>query len=116
MLSTSAVGAEQAIADVRNKIRTTETIVLGFRADALPFSYRDKKGEAAGYAVDFCKAAVKVIESRLGMNRLNIVWKEVSNTNRFSEIEKGNVDLECSDTTNTVERHKLVVFSHQVIQ
>lgn len=110
MLSTSAVGAEQAKADVRNKIRTTETIVLGFRADALPFSYRDTKGEAAGYAVDFCKAAVKVIERRLGINRLNIVWKEVSNTNRFSEIEKGNVDLECSDTTNTVERHKLVDF------
>ena len=111
MLTTSAGVAEQAKADVRNKIKTSQTIVLGYRADALPFSYRNTQGQATGYAVEFCKAAVKVIESRLGINRLNIVWKEVDNTNRFSEIEKGNIDLECSDTTNTLGRHKLVDFS-----
>ena len=110
LLNTTAVDAEQAKADVSNKIKTSETIVLGYRADALPFSYRNTHGQATGYAVEFCKAAVKVIENRLGIKRLNIVWKEVNNTNRFSEIEKGNIDLECSDTTNTVERHKLVDF------
>jgi ABC-type amino acid transport substrate-binding protein len=110
LLNTTAVYAEQAKADVSNRIKTSETIVLGYRADALPFSYRNTQGQATGYAVEFCKAAVKVIENRLGIKRLNIVWKEVNNTNRFSEIEKGNVDLECSDTTNTIERHKLVDF------
>lgn len=111
LLYTAARGTGQAKADVIDRIKTSQTVVLGYRADALPFSYRDSNGRAAGYAVDFCKAAVDVIKSRLGINRLNIVWREVSNTNRFREIEEGNIDLECSDTTNTVERHKFVDFS-----
>lgn len=110
VITSSGGLASDAKADVSNKIKTSGTIVLGYRTDALPFSYRNDQGKPSGYAVELCEAAVSIMQKELGMKQLKVVWREVSNKNRFSEIEQGNIDLECSNSTNTIQRHKLVSF------
>jgi len=50
------------------------------------------------------------MQKELGIKQLKVIWKEVNNNNRFSEIEQDKIDLECSNSTNTVQRHKFVSF------
>jgi len=110
LITCSAAVGREAKADVSDKIRTSETIVLGYRSDALPFSYRDDQGKPSGYAIELCEAAVKIMQKELGIKQLKVIWREVNNNNRFSEIEQDKIDLECSNSTNTVQRHKFVSF------
>jgi len=50
------------------------------------------------------------MQKELGIKQLKVIWREVNNNNRFSEIEQDKIDLECSNSTNTVQRHKFVSF------
>ena len=110
MLQATAASAGDAKPSDINRIKSSQTLTIGYRADAFPYSYRDSQGRPTGYAVDFCEAAAKIIQSKLGISGLTIAWREVDDTNRFDEIRQGGIDLECSDTTNTTERLRLVGF------
>jgi glutamate/aspartate transport system substrate-binding protein len=93
------------------KIKDGGAITLGHRADALPFSYQDDKGNVYGYSVELCNHIVDAVKSDLKLPQLKIDWVEVTAANRFRLVKNGTVDLECGTTTNTLGREQEAAFS-----
>lgn len=106
-----AAGADALHGPVLDKIRSSGTIVLGYRESALPFSFADDKGQPAGYAVDLCLRAAEGARQALGLKDLNVRWMPLTPQNRIPAIVNGLVDLDCAPNTNTLERQKQVAFS-----
>ena len=55
LLAATAAGAQGQTLD---KIRKTGTITLGFRPDAVPFSFVSPEQKPAGFSVDLCERVV----------------------------------------------------------
>jgi glutamate/aspartate transport system substrate-binding protein len=93
------------------KIQETKTIAVGYRTDAVPFSFEDADKKPAGYMVDLCRSVIGVIEKQLGVVPLQVKWVPVTTQNRFTAIASGQADMECGATTVTLGRMKEVGFS-----
>ncbi len=94
--------ADMALVD---KVRASGQIVLGYRPDAVPFSYTvPGAAEPVGYAIDICKNLVPALQREAQLPNLRIQYLPVDNKERFPAVAEGRVDLECGDTTNTRER------------
>ena len=101
----------QSPSPVLDKIRETGIITLGYRESALPFSFRDDKGQPAGYAVDLCLRAAEAARQKLGLKDLKVRWVPLTPQNRIPAVMNGLVDLDCAPNTNSLERQKQVAFS-----
>jgi ABC-type amino acid transport substrate-binding protein len=109
-----ATGAHAQAVDGRlKKILDGKAISIGYRADAMPFSFDDTDRQVKGYTVDICKAVVAGIE-RAHKVKLKQNWVRVTTQNRFDAIAKGQVDMECSSSTVTLARMKQVDFSSYI--
>jgi len=96
------------------RIRASKTVTMGYRGDALPFSFKGPNGQPAGYTVELCKRVAASIESRLKISGLKVKWVEATNQNRFELVEKHEVDMLCGATTATLKRMERVDFSSYV--
>jgi glutamate/aspartate transport system substrate-binding protein len=108
-LALPALAAAQSTA--LDKIRSSKTVTMGYRADALPFSFKDAKGQPAGYTVELCKRIAASMESQLKIPGLKIRWVEATSQNRFELVEQHKVDMLCGATTATLKRMERVDFS-----
>ncbi len=93
------------------KIKDSGTVTLGHRADALPFSYTDDKGNVHGYSIDLCNRVADAVKTHLALPQMKVDLVEVTAANRFRLVKNGTVDLECGTTTNTLGREQEVAFS-----
>jgi glutamate/aspartate transport system substrate-binding protein len=93
------------------KIRSTGTIVIGYRESSLPFSYLNRRQQPIGYSIDLCREVVEETAIELDGMDIKIVFAAVTPANRFEKVKSGEIDLECGSTTNNVQRQKEVAFS-----
>lgn len=93
------------------QIRQTGVIRLGYRENAIPFSYAGPDGKPVGYSLELCHAIVATITEDLGGRALVIEYVRVTAQDRVERVATGSVDLECGSTTNTAERRQRVAFS-----
>jgi glutamate/aspartate transport system substrate-binding protein len=93
------------------KIRDSKTITLGYRPDAVPFSFTGEDKQPAGYIVDLCKRVVASIQRDLKLDGLAVKWVPVTAESRFGAVTGGQIDLECGTTTATLSRLRDVDFS-----
>lgn len=93
------------------KIRNTGTIVIGHRTGSIPISYSDERKKPLGYGIEICSRVAQRIKDTLGMPSLNIIYQEVSPSNRIESVVSGKIDLECGSTTNNADRRAKVDFS-----
>jgi|SRR5688572_14953875 len=93
------------------KIAETRSIAVAYRADAIPFSFADDKGEVQGFSIDLCKRVVSSIERQLKVASLKVNWLPVTAQSRFDAVAKGRADLECGSSTITLTRMRQVDFS-----
>ena len=93
------------------QIHDSKTISVGYRTDALPFSYEETDKTPAGYTVDLCRSVVTVIERQIGVSPLQVKWVPVTTQTRFTAIASGQADMECGASTVTLGRMKEVSFS-----
>jgi glutamate/aspartate transport system substrate-binding protein len=100
-----------AAAQTLEKIRKSGTITLGFIDGAAPFSSLDENGAPQGYSIDLCRAAADAIAVQLKRASLRTRWVKLTIQNRIDAVRRGQVDLECSTTTWTLARQRLVDFS-----
>jgi len=101
----------QALEGRLKKIAETKAIAIGYRADAVPFSFvRDGK-EPDGFVIELCKRVVNSIERQLKLQGLKVNWVPVTVQSRFEAVAKGRVDMECGSSTMTLARLKEVDFS-----
>jgi glutamate/aspartate transport system substrate-binding protein len=101
----------QALEGRLKKIAETKTIAVGYRADAVPFSFTGDKNQPDGYSVDLCKRVINSIERQLNIQGLKVNWVPVTVQSRFDAVAKGDVDMECGSSTVTLARLKQVDFS-----
>lgn len=114
LLVLPALAHAQALDGALRKIRDSKTITIAYRTDALPFSFRDDKGQPAGYTVELCKRVVAGIEQQLKVQGLKVNWTPATAQNRFELVQKKQADMECGSTTATLARMELVDFSNYV--
>ncbi len=93
------------------KVAQTGTITLGYRENALPFSYLGPAGQPIGYSLDLCREIVDQIADELGSDQINITLRRVTPAGRIPALTSGEIDLECGSSTNTIARRRDVAFS-----
>src|SRR5262245_59093122 len=87
LLTLSAFAAPLSAAGTLDRIRQNGKVLLGYRADAQPFSYRDESGNPAGYSVALCQAIVDGLKTDLGLANLAIEWVPVTIDDRSSAVQ-----------------------------
>ena len=111
MLLVLLVAASAAGAQTLDKIRKSGSITLGYRVDAVPFSFDGPDQRPAGFSVDLCQRVVAGIARSLKLPALKTVWVPVTSQERIDQVVAGKVDLECGTTTVTLGRQARVDFS-----
>ncbi|MFO1067909.1 MAG: amino acid ABC transporter substrate-binding protein [Geminicoccaceae bacterium] len=103
--------AATAEAGVLDKVKQTGQLTLGYRNDAMPFSYENAKGEPAGYSVDLCLVVAEQVRQTLKLDKLDVRYQIVDAKTRFDQLKAGKVDLLCGADTVTLARRQVVDFS-----
>jgi len=106
-----AATAAQAQGETLDKIRKSGGITLGYRPDAVPFSFVGANERPAGFSVDLCERVAVGLARRMGLPGLKISWLPVSAETRIDRVASGAVDMECGTTTVTLGRQQAVDFS-----
>ncbi|GAB5470412.1 MAG: amino acid ABC transporter substrate-binding protein [Rhodospirillales bacterium] len=103
--------AAAAEGDTLQRIEQRGSIVLGFREDRPPLSFRNPEGQVAGFSIDLCMAVAEAVRTKLGRTDLGVSFVPVTVEDRFQQIEEGKIDLLCGATTKTLGRQEQVDFS-----
>jgi polar amino acid transport system substrate-binding protein len=106
LVRSPAVWAEHVL----DRIERTGIFNAGSRADAVPFGYRNKKGQLAGFSVDLLGEIHRRLEKRFG-RPLKLQLHEVIPANRMELVMNGTINIECGVTTPTWTREAQVDFS-----
>ena len=101
----------QALDGRLKKIAGAKAISVAYRADAVPFSFVNDKGQPDGFTIDLCKRVINSIERQLNVAGLKVNWVPVTVQTRFEAVAKGRADMECGSSTITLARMKEVDFS-----
>jgi ABC-type amino acid transport substrate-binding protein len=96
------------------KIRDGKTVTVGYRTDALPFSYADAAKQPVGYSVELCKRVVASIGRQIKVQPLPIKWVATTSQNRLELVKNRQIDMECGSTTATLSRMEQVDFSSPI--
>jgi len=108
----NAFGADAAHGSLTlRKIREAGVISIGYRDDAIPFSYLDERQRPIGYSMDICGRIVEAVRQRLQLRELAVKLVPVTTATRIPLVVNETVDMECGVTTNNVERQKQVAFT-----
>jgi ABC-type amino acid transport substrate-binding protein len=112
LVAVLACPSSKASAGTVDTIKSTQTIRIGYRNDAPPFSYKDANAaEPRGFVVELCRAVAKKLSDQLGVPGLKVAYVPVTAENRFESVEKHDVDLLCEPTSATLSRRANVDFS-----
>jgi len=93
------------------KIHDTGVVTLGYREDAIPFSFLNPGGRPVGYSIDLCNEIVADIREELGDPGIGVKYKLVTAETRIPAVRSGEIDVECGSTTSNHTRQKEVAFS-----
>lgn len=100
----------KALTGTLAKVARTGVITLGYRKNALPFSYIGPPGPI-GYSLDLCDEIVADVAVELGGKQLDVDRRPVTPAGRIPALVGDEIDLECGSSTNTLARRKEVAFS-----
>ncbi|MDM0015389.1 amino acid ABC transporter substrate-binding protein [Variovorax sp. J22P168] len=114
LLAACASGPGGAPRDSLTRIGQSQTLKLGYREDARPFSFKGADGAPAGYSVELCKRVASSIQAQLKLARLDVQWVPVTATTRMQAVNDGTVDIECGSTSRTLGREQQVDFSNPI--
>jgi ABC-type amino acid transport substrate-binding protein len=93
------------------RLKKTNIINIGHRESSIPFSYLDPDKKPIGYSIDICDLLVKSLKRDLKLPNLKVNYVKVQASDRIPFVVEGKVDLECGNTTATVERKAKVAFT-----
>jgi ABC-type amino acid transport substrate-binding protein len=109
-----ASGAASAVEtrSTLEKIAETGYVAIGYRSASVPASYVvDKNGPPMGFAIDLCLRVVERLRMEFHRPDVKVKYVLVDSKTRIPAVVNGQVDLECSTTTNTLDRRKQVAFA-----
>jgi glutamate/aspartate transport system substrate-binding protein len=94
------------------KIKDSGIIHVGYHDRSFPFTYQDADKNVIGYAQDLVNHIAESLRSELGMRAIEVKRLPITMQNRFDQVQRGVVDIECNSTTNNAERQKQLAFSN----
>ncbi|MDB0566653.1 glutamate/aspartate ABC transporter substrate-binding protein [Ralstonia solanacearum] len=112
LVSHQSVGAE--LGPTLQKVKDTGVLALGVRESSVPFSYNLGGLRQVGYSHDISLKIVEAIKTQLKLPNLQVKEVPLTAQNRIPLLLNGTIDLECSVTTNNLERQKQVAFSNTI--
>lgn len=112
LLAPALAGAQDG--STLQRIRDSRTVTIGYRTDALPFSYADAAKQPAGYSVELCKRVAASIGRQIKVQPLAIEWVATTTQNRLDLVRERRIDMECGSTTATLSRMEQVDFSSPI--
>jgi glutamate/aspartate transport system substrate-binding protein len=107
----STAGQAQTLTGTLKKVQESGTLTIGFRENALPFSFTGSDGKPAGYSVDLCKEIAVAVQQELKVPNLAVQWVPVTPEGRVDAVINGTVDIECGTTTASLSRQEKVDFT-----
>ncbi len=107
----AAFATSAMAAGTLDTIRSRGAIIVGYRADAAPFSSLGSDGKPQGYAVDLCDRIAGAVKDQLNLPKLQVRYTPVTAENRISKLRSGAIDIECGTTTRTISRQAQVDFT-----
>jgi glutamate/aspartate transport system substrate-binding protein len=107
----AATGDAQTLTGTLKKVRDSGTLTVGYRENALPFSYTGSDGKPAGYSIDLCQEIAVAVQQELKLPNLAVRWVPVTPDNRLDAVANGTVDIECGSTTASLSRQEKVDFT-----
>jgi glutamate/aspartate transport system substrate-binding protein len=113
-LCVASAAAGEELSGKLKKIRDSGTLTVGYRDRTVPFSYVDDKKQVAGYSYDITLRIADAVRQELKLPKLEIKNVPITVQNRFSMVQNGVVDIECTSTTNNAERRKQFAFSNTI--
>jgi ABC-type amino acid transport substrate-binding protein len=117
LLGTGTAGAQMdeppagLLTGVLARIKASGSVRVGYRTQAVPFSYEARESQPYGYSIDLCEAIVADVAREIGVNSLRTEYRRVTPSDRIDQVVDGRIDLECGASTNTAERRARVAFS-----
>lgn len=117
---TASSAQAQELTGTLKKIKDSASITLGARESSAPFSYSiegspgSPGSQYVGYSVDLMMKIVERLKTELKLPKLDVKVIPFTAQNRIPLVVNGTLDLECSSTTNTLERQKQVAFSNSI--
>ena len=96
---------------VIQRIRDKQALTIAYDPNQAPFSLVSDDGQPTGYSIDLCRIVASELVTQLNMGLLDVRWIQTNTRSRFGAIESGEADLECSVTSNTLDRQRRVAFS-----
>lgn len=100
-------------ADTLERVRSSNTLTLGYLANLAPFT-SEEGGKAGGYAIEICQKIADRVKSGLGLSDMQVRYQPIGSGKVIEAIGSSEIDLFCSPTPETLERRKLVSFSRPV--
>ena len=95
---------------VAEKITRTGTLTAGTSKDALPFAYRNEKGELVGYSVDILELITRQLEQEYD-REIDLELVALEPKERLPQLISGEVDIVCDASSFTWERDRVIDFS-----
>jgi putrescine:ornithine antiporter len=90
-------------------------LIIGYHADARPFSYENESGKPVGYAVEICQKVVEIAKAEVGLADERISWLPVTSANRLDLLRKGSIKVLCGEAV-TLSAGKEFSFSMPIFQ
>ena len=84
-----------------------DKIIVGVKADAKPFGFKDENGKLQGFDIDL---AYRIAKSLLGSEE-KVEFVEVTPTNRIITLTSGKVDMIIATMSVTPQRQLILDFS-----
>jgi ABC-type amino acid transport substrate-binding protein len=107
----AATGEAQTLMGTLKKIADSGTLTVGYRENALPFSFTGSDGKPAGYSIDLCQEIALAVQQELKLPSLAVKWVPVTPENRVDAVANGTIDIECGSTTASLSRQEKVDFT-----
>jgi len=110
MVLLAALGSA-ATAGTIDTIRARGAMIIGYRADAAPFSSLGPDQKPQGYSIDLCDRIASAVKAQLNLPKLRVRYVAVTAENRVGKLQSGAIDIECGTTTRTISRQAQVDFT-----
>jgi glutamate/aspartate transport system substrate-binding protein len=107
----STTSQAQTLTGTLKKVKDSSTLTIGYRENALPFSFTGSDGKPTGYSIDLCQEIAVAVQQELKLQSLAVRWVPVTPENRIDAVANGTVDIECGSTTASLSRQEKVDFT-----
>jgi glutamate/aspartate transport system substrate-binding protein len=111
MVLAGVTSEAQTLTGTLKKVKDSGTLTMGYRQNALPFSFIGSDGKPAGYSIDLCQEIAVAVQQELKLPNLAVRWEPVTPENRIDAVANGTVDIECGSTTASLSRQEKVDFT-----